>query len=412
MAGFFFYAVRVRSEFFAFLAMALFAGLVILLIFYRRFKQKKRLVKLQREEYSERGNLLKADLEREGVVISVFRDKIVSYSQLKGLLEAVSMCLTLEDTVHTLCREARALFAHQDMTMILYLVDSSSGGLSVAHASRQHHAVNMKVKTGDIFDRWVLRSLQSLYVEDTQSDFRFDPVKAKDEGGREVRSLLSVPLVLDNKPVGIIRLDSPLTERFSKEDLRFLKTIGDVAAVAVENAGLYDRVEDLAVRDGLTGLFLRRYLMEHMSGEAARHLRRNKEMAFAMFDLDHFKSYNDRFGHIAGDIVLKTIGEMMKACFNGPGDLVCRYGGEEFCVLASESSLEGLGARVRDFAGTVEKKDIILRRERTRITLSAGVASFPGSARTCEGLIQAADAALYEAKKKGRNRVCIALSRP
>ena len=219
------------------------------------------------------------------------------------------------------------------------------------------------------------------------------------------RSLISVPLSAGHAPIGILRLDSPLPARFSEEDLRFLKTIGDVAAVAIENAQLYDRVEDLAIRDSLTGLFLRRHLMERMAEEVARHLRRDKGLAFIMFDLDHFKSYNDRFGHPAGDILLRTLAELLKNHFSDPGNLVCRYGGEEFGVLMPECAREEAAAKAASFVELVATQDIVLRRERTRITVSAGVAALPDDAKTREDLIQKADTALYEAKRKGRNRV-------
>ncbi len=407
LAGFFIYAVRFDVRFFFFLSVALSVNVTVLFLFYHRLKSKKASLKLQREEYFEKANLLKADLEKESAAIAAFREKIVSYSQLKGLLEALGMCLTLEDTVNSLCKETVALFDSRDITVILYLVDHLSGGIAIVYASRNHHAVNIKMKHGDIFDRWCLKTLQSLYIEDTRSDFRFDVEKVDDEDMRRVRSLLSVPLLVHNKTVGILRLDSQLPGRFTEEDLRFLKTIGDVAAVAIENAQLYDRVEDLAIRDSLTGLFLRRYLMERVAEEIPRHLRRDKGMAFIMFDLDHFKSYNDRFGHPAGDILLKTMAELLKNHFSDPGNLVCRYGGEEFCVLMPECTKKEAAARANSFVELVEKKDIVLRREKTSISVSAGVAWFPDDAKTREELIQKADTALYEAKKQGRNRVCL-----
>lgn len=407
LIGFFIYATRVETRFFVFLALALFFNVVALFLFYRRLKRKKASVKLQREDYFEKANLLKADLEKENAQINAFREKIVSYSQLKGLLEALGAGLTLEDAVHTLCRETAALFDDSDSAIMLYLLDPASGGIAIVYALRHHHAINIKRKQGDVFDRWCLKTLQALYVHDTKRDFRFDAEKADDEDQRPVRSLISIPLLVDNKPVGILRLDNPSPGRFTEEDVRFLKTIGDVAAVAIENAQLYDRVEDLAIRDSLTGLFLRRYLMERMAEEVSRHLRREKEMAFIMFDLDHFKKYNDIFGHPAGDIVLKTMAEMLKVHFSDPGNLICRYGGEEFCVLMPECGKMAAAARAKAFVELMANTAVVLRRESTRVTVSAGVAGFPVDARIREDLIQKADAALYEAKKKGRNRACL-----
>ncbi|MBF0485547.1 MAG: diguanylate cyclase [Candidatus Omnitrophica bacterium] len=405
---FFIYASRYQTNFFAYLVIAFSINIIILVAFYRRLKRKKSQVKLQKEDFFERANMLKADLEREAQVISAFRQKIISYSQLKGFIEKLSGCLTLEDTAHTLCRETGHFFDHGDSTIILYIFDSNSGELAIASAERNQRVVNIKSKLGDMFDRWIMKTQQPLYLEDTKSDFRFDMEKMQEEDLRPLRSLLSVPLVIQKKVIGILRMDSPVPGRFNEEDLRLLQAIGDIAAVAIENAELYDKVEDMAIKDGLTGLYLRRYLLERLGDEINRHFRREQEMSFVMIDIDHFKRYNDHFGHTAGDIVLKHLAVLMEKHFSAPGNLICRYGGEEFCLTLPECPKSEAVAQVQGFIEFVAGEDIILRREKTHITLSAGVASFPKDAKTKEELIQKADDALYEAKRKGRNRVCVA----
>ncbi len=367
---------------------------------------KKSGLKLHREEFFEKANVLKADLQKEALVIAAFRKKIIAYSQLKGLVEKLSMCLSQEDSAHTLCHEAGKLFEYGDATIILYLFDAASGDLAITAAQRNQRAINVKSKRGDIFDSWIMKNLQPLYLEDARNDFRFDQDRVRDEEVRVIRSILSVPLIVHNKLIGILRLDSPEPSRFHKEDLRFLKTIGDVAGVALENAQLYDKVEDLAIRDSLTGLYLRRYLSDRLQEELARHLRRDKPVAFIMFDLDHFKHYNDKFGHTAGDLVLKHMASLMKSHFAGAGNLLCRYGGEEFCAVLPECSKEEAVALAEKFVALMQNEAVILRREKTPVTVSAGIAVFPVDARTKEELVQRADQMLYEAKRKGRNRVC------
>jgi diguanylate cyclase (GGDEF)-like protein len=407
LVGFFIYATRYQTSFFSFIALALLVNILLLSLFYRRLKTKKSGLKLQREEFFEKANVLKADLEKESQVIAAFRKKIIVYSQLKGLVERLSMCLSEEDSAHTLCHEIGKLFEHGDATIILYLFDPHSGELAIAAAERNHRAVNIKNKMGDIFDNWIMKNLQPLYLEDARNDFRFDQEKVRDEEARVIRSILSVPLIVHEKLIGVLRLDSPGASRFHKEDLRFLKTIGDVAAVALENAQLYDKVEDLAIRDSLTGLYLRRYLADRLQEELARHLRRDKSVAFIMLDLDHFKHYNDKFGHTAGDLVLKHIASLMKSHFAGAGNLLCRYGGEEFCAVLPECSKEEAVLLATKFVELVQNEAVVLRREKTPVTVSAGVAVFPMDARTKEELVQRADQMLYEAKRKGRNRVCV-----
>jgi diguanylate cyclase (GGDEF)-like protein len=407
LAGFFLYAARGHSRFFSLLSIILAVNIAMLLVFYRRLKQKEASARLQREEFFEKTNLLKADLDAESRAVEAFRGKIESYSRLKGLLEALSMSLTVDDTVHVLCRETAAFFGRQDAEILLYALDPASGSLERVHSAQSRSQGDIKARHGDVFDRWIMRSLQALLVEDSRKDFRFDPDRAGEEEPRPVRSLVGVPLMVDRRLTGIIRIDSSSSGTFTEEDLRLLRAIGDIAAVAIENARLYDKVEALAVRDGLTGLFLRRYFMERVTEEMLRHRRHAESLAFIMFDLDHFKDYNDRFGHSAGDLVLKKVADLLQICFNDMPNVICRYGGEEFAVLLPGCPGSAAAEKARSFAALLREQDIILRREHTRITVSAGVAASAQNVQTPEDLIKKADTALYSAKNRGRDRVCL-----
>ena len=189
--------------------------------------------------------------------------------------------------------------------------------------------------------------------------------------------------------------------------MRFLTTIGGLGAVAIENAQLYERVEQLAIKDSLTGLYLRRHLLDRMPEEISRQIRQKNQLAFLMLDLDKFKHYNDKFGHIAGDIVLRTVGMILADLFSDPGMLICRYGGEEFSILLPDCSRQKAIELAEELRKRISDQTIILRREKTRITVSVGVAVFPKDAQNAKELIHKADQALYKAKKEGRNRVCV-----
>jgi len=225
---------------------------------------------------------------------------------------------------------------------------------------------------------------------------------------RNIRSVISAPLMEGNKILGILRIDSPLPQHFNTDDLRFLRTVADLTSIAVENAQLYQRLEELAIKDGLTGLYLRRYLIERFEEEVARSIRSKHELSFLMIDLDYFKQYNDTFGHIAGDIVLRGVAGTLVAHFSRPGDLICRYGGEEFCVLLPDCPKAKAAGLAEALRKKIQSHEITLRRQKTHITISVGVASFPKDARLKEELIFKADGALYQAKEGGRNRVCLA----
>jgi diguanylate cyclase (GGDEF)-like protein len=407
LAGFFFYATKYNVAF-LFLSIGLLINILLLIAFHRRLQKKQSHIILQKEDFFERANLLKAEVEREWETIESLRRKIVNYAQLKDLTEKLSLCLSLEETSETLCSEVNKLFGHKDITVILYLFHSSTGELGITSSQKGQMQVNLKAKKGDFFDQWVVKTLHPLLVEDANSDFRFDIEKLISEDGRNIRSLISAPLIIGDKTLGILRVDSPLAHHFTTDDLRFLRTIADLTGVAIENAQLYQKIEEMAIRDGLTGLFLRRHMLERLSEEIDREMRRKRELSFMMIDLDKFKQYNDSFGHIAGDIVLRAVASTLQEHFSTPGDLVCRYGGEEFCVLLPDCSKEKAVKLADDVRKKIQAKEIILRRQKTHVTASFGIASFPKDARAKEELIIKADEALYKAKETGRNKVCSA----
>ena len=407
MIGFFIYAAKYPAAFFI-LAITLMALIIFLVSFHQRLSRKQSIISLQKEEYFEKTNMLKAELSNEWQNIETLRHKIINYSQLKDLTEKLSLCLSLDETSSMLSQEVNKLFGHKDITVILYLFHSKLGELGISSSQKGQMHINLKAKNGDLFDQWVVKTLHPLLIEDANNDFRFDVDKISSEDSREIRSVMSAPLMDGKKILGILRIDSPLAQHFSIDDLRFLRTIADLTSIAVENAQLYQRLQELAIRDGLTGLYLRRHLMERMDEEIARGLRSQHELSFILIDLDYFKKYNDNFGHIAGDIVLRHVADALMEQFQKPGDLVCRYGGEEFCVLLPDCSKPKALAHAEELRAKIQEKQIVLRRQNTSVTISVGIATLPKDARLKEELILKADAALYKAKKEGRNRVCLA----
>ncbi len=407
LVGFFVYAAKYQAAFF-FLAAALIINIIVLVSFNKRLSKKQAFISLQKEEYFERANMLKAELSNEAQAIEALRHKIVNYSQLKDLTEKLNMCLSLEDTSNTLSVEVNKLFGHKDITVILYLFQSKVGELGISSSKKDQMQINLKAKKGDIFDQWVVKTLHPLLVEDANNDFRFDVDRVSSEDSREIRSVMSAPLMEGKKILGILRVDSPLPQHFTTDDLRFLRTIADLTSIAVENAQLYQHLEDLAIKDGLTGLYLRRFLLSRLDEEMARALRKNDKLSLLLIDLDYFKKYNDTFGHIAGDIVLRTVGEILTKHFHEPGHLVGRYGGEEFCVLLPGANKSKAAALAEELRTKINGHEIMLRRQKTNVSVSIGVATFPDNARLKEELILKADEALYSAKKGGRNRVCLA----
>jgi diguanylate cyclase (GGDEF)-like protein len=185
-------------------------------------------------------------------------------------------------------------------------------------------------------------------------------------------------------------------------------TVADQVGLALSNLRLQESLRDQAIRDPLTGLFNRRYMEESLDRELLRARRRHMPLGVIMIDIDHFKHFNDTFGHAAGDVLLREIGVLLQRHMRGE-DIACRYGGEEFTLILLEASAED-----------TQQRAMLLRQEAGRlrveyghqplgaITISVGVAVFPDHGGAADALLKAADTALYRAKSSGRDRVMVA----
>jgi len=181
--------------------------------------------------------------------------------------------------------------------------------------------------------------------------------------------------------------------------------LGAVLALTVANMRLREALRNQAARDPLTGLFNRRYLEETMVREFARSRRTGTPLSVVMVDIDHFKRFNDTYGHAAGDAVLKVVAGVLRSTFR-TADVVCRHGGEEFLVLMPDCSAPDALRRAETVRVGVSGLSVMHEgRPLESVTISAGVASFPGNGDARDVLVQAADAALYRSKREGRNRV-------
>lgn len=192
------------------------------------------------------------------------------------------------------------------------------------------------------------------------------------------------------------------TPRISRRALAMVGRFASHAALAFANADLKGEVARMADTDSLTGLANRRSLTKSLAREVARSERTGEPLSLAVLDIDHFKRINDTFGHLAGDEVLRTVAQAMAAHVRDV-DIVARYGGEEFAVVLPNCSSEGaltVVERVR--AAIASSTDL------TKVTASAGVATVAGSGSDGEALMAAADEALYEAKRSGRDKVTLA----
>jgi diguanylate cyclase (GGDEF)-like protein len=226
--------------------------------------------------------------------------------------------------------------------------------------------------------------------------------KAKLKG---MESLLVLPLVVREEPIGTLIIAAKAHKAFSSSVRETLQALGNQLAVSLANARAVRQLEELATTDGLTGCLNKRAFLAELSQKLMAAQRFGRKLSLIIADLDHFKGVNDTYGHATGDRVLRELGQVLKR-MKRETDLVARFGGEEFCVLCEETDARGaklLAERVREELAATELQTEL---GTLRITASLGVATFPDHAKSAEDLFSQGDKALYQAKNQGRNRVC------
>lgn len=356
---------------------------------------------LKIEKLEEDINILSNRIREKRYSMQSLEEKMLRYSELKEVAESFSTVLSLDD-INKLVIEKTAKVLQKSGRILLFLVDEDRQEL-ILSASRDGSKV--MTKKGDVFDRWILRHRKSLIIEDAAGDFRFSSDDIE-QAKHVFRSFIATPLINDNKIIGILRVDSP-EEVYTQEDLRLLDIISGLGAVAIGNAILYSRIQGLAIRDGLTGLLVRRYFMERFKEEIKRAARKKDTLSLIMLDIDRFKNYNDRYGHTAGDLILKYLAREIMSIIH-EGDIAVRYGGEEIAILLYGKNKKEAEREAENIRLLIKDKPFTLRRQDASVTVSLGISNFPADGISEEELIRAADERLYKAKADGRDRICSA----
>ena len=251
----------------------------------------------------------------------------------------------------------------------------------------------------------VISSGQTIYIEDLENDPDKENYLHFGETGY-VRSVLAVPMILRGKVTGMLSTQSYTPRAFTSDDRSLIELLASYAAIAIENARLFSRIQQLAITDPLTGVMNRRQLFEMGRLEFLRAIRFKHALSVIMMDIDHFKLVNDHLGHAAGDVVLCRLAKLVRTEVRAI-DLVGRYGGEEFTLVLPETSLAMAGEVAERLRKKINTIFSTANKTLPQITVSIGVASLEPDSRDFEDLVNRADQALYAAKDCGRDRVMI-----
>ena len=382
------------------------SGILIFTLLLRFYSARIMFIQSDSEHRQEEINIIAVENKKKQEYSLALKSKITRYDNLKKLIEDLNHSLKLGIVVRVLSSTVYTLISNSTGLVLFYLVDNQHQKLNLIYSMKDASDIIVLSKEGDLFDQWVLRHSSQLIIENLKNDFRFDADSMNSQEMRSVLSLISSPLISNNSLLGLLRLESKESGFFNQDDLRFLSLVADLGAVALENSLLFQKTQDLAIHDDLTALHTRGYFIDRLRDEVRRCQRLDQHLSLMMIDIDFFKQYNDKFGHIVGDLVLKKMGKLLKDALNEFNPLLCRFGGEEFLVMLSGIDKKRSLIIAEELRQRIQKEKIVLRRQDTYITVSIGVASLPLDTKDEDELVQKADKAMYAAKGKGRNQVC------
>ncbi|MFH0796704.1 MAG: sensor domain-containing diguanylate cyclase [Candidatus Omnitrophota bacterium] len=354
--------------------------LLSILVLHNQFQSRMAL--LERE--SEKMRLSLSDHMRESILLTTLNEIIAVFGRNPNL----------DDILNRIAEASQKLTKADNLILQVYSSEERRYFTLVVKG-------NESVDLGEEILEDVILSGNSALVNNTESFSRYRFL-----GTKGYSSFLAAPLKHRGESIGLLAALGKKKGAFTSRDLDLMTTLAVQASLLIENATLMEKTKRLSITDGLTNLFNRRYFEEFLKKEMGEAIKNNQPCSIAMLDVDNFKHYNDTHGHQAGDEVLRTIGHILQRGTKG-SDIVARYGGEEFVVIFSETTLENAALVCRRLNRAVNEHHFPGEETQPNgdLTVSIGVASYPGDGTTAETVLKKADDRLYSAKEQGRDRV-------
>ncbi len=353
-----------------------------------KVERKARLIRGQLEEYESR-----------------LKDLIKLYEGAKSLLGILELHPMLAEARSVIARSLPRHFGAQadgQVRLAFYIPEEGTDNFQKVEA-RGHEISDMgfpeRLSSSDLH-REPDKILNPLRVEDMMLDSRLKVLA----GDTAFHALMLIPLIMHEREIGIMLLASHAVCAFSAADFNQAEILGKQIVFALRKTLLYHKVQTLSITDSQTGLYVRRHFQERLREEMRRGERYNQFLSLIILDLDHFKRINDQYGHQVGDAVLNETAARLEEKA-GSTAIVARYGGEEFAVLLPNTPKAKAFRIAKDINSFIKASFVDVGGVQLNITISVGVSTYPEDALEQEALITAADQALYEAKRNGRDLV-------
>ncbi|MBQ2645438.1 sensor domain-containing diguanylate cyclase, partial [bacterium] len=341
--------------------------------------------------------------------ISFLHKSLHNLSILYNISQAVNFIDDLKGLIQVILGRALETIDAEKGSLMLYDMSDNTLQVKVVYGLKDPKVefdINngviecSKLKINEGIAGKVFAEKKSIITNLGQNDPRFKQANLLNN----ISSMICVPLIAKGEAIGVINITNKKNNKlFNKQDLEFIEALSNQAAIAIDNAKLYE----LATKDGLTKLYVHRHFRTLLDAEVTRATRYKHVMSLLMMDIDNFKHINDTYGHLIGDRVLKEIAVTIKnTCRNI--DVPARYGGEEFTVILPETAAKDATIIAERLRRNIEKIEVpIDDKNILKVTVSIGISEFPSSAGNSEDLIKKADEALYKAKNDGKNCIYV-----
>ena len=347
----------------------------------------------RQREYNSMVNDLEG-IDRRGRKIE---SELTRISRLYEITKKLAPALKFEDLLDALFNFLEENFKFNTTHLLMFSKGKLSRSVSKSVGHEDYYVDSDRILDYEQVSEYAKkRQIKPFFVDRGDTEGLFDLLRVRED------TLMVFPLFVGDNLGAILAIEGASRPSYS----RFRILVSQIA-LEFRKVELYEQVQQLSIIDGLTEVYLRRYLMERLEEEVDRAGRLGLTFSISMIDIDHFKDCNDKYGHLVGDVVLKKVSEKLKNSVREV-DMVGRYGGEEFCIIFPETPKELALTVAERLRMAVASREIKAFDESIGITISLGVATYPEDGKDVNTMIERADTALYRAKRKGRNAVCSA----
>ncbi|MDI6738784.1 MAG: diguanylate cyclase [Candidatus Edwardsbacteria bacterium] len=341
-------------------------------------------------------------------LLSDIQQRVRELSAFNAIAKTLNSTLRFREVMDAVMDKVKELIKAEAWSILMLDEKTNELVFEVAAGEQGEQVRKMRIPVGQGVAGWVAQARQPVIVSDTASDQRF--FRGVDEKtGFRTKSILAAPLVSRGRLIGVVEIINKVGDvPFDDKDLSLLLTFTDHAAIAIENARLYERARKLSVTDDLTGLYNSRYCDQFLKQALEQGAKEDRPVSLLFIDLDHMKDVDDTYGHLLGGETLKEVADRIGGLVRPPG-MASRYGGDEYViVLPGKDAQEALA--LAEKIRTVIASEPFLKNHSLfcALTASIGIASFPGHGQTTDELLSKADKAMYLVKETGKNNIRLA----